>query len=115
MQQSQCDPYGPSPQLKPLSLCQDNSPMYLNTFHDAAHPRGVGPRFEHQRLMLYDCQMSFLFISESQALQWLGSRAANASTDLLHHLHDQENFLITAANATLWDAGSGVYLSLIHI
>ena len=83
--------------------------MYLNTFRDAAHPRGVGPRFEHQRLMLYDCQMSFLFISESQALQWLGSRAANASTDLLHHLHDQENFLIAAANATLWDAGSGVY------
>ena len=74
-----------------LESGMDNSPMYLNAFHDAANPAGVPPQFVGQRLQLYDCQMSFLFISESQALQDLGKRqseilSGTARSRVLVHL-----------------------------
>lgn len=62
-----------------LESGMDNSPMYLNAFHDDENPKGVPPQWINERLQLYDCQMSFLFVSESQALQDLGATVGSKS------------------------------------
>jgi hypothetical protein len=83
--------------------------MYLNTFDSPTNPKRVGPTFANGRLQLYDCQMSFLFVSESLALQELGSKVTGASPAVLSLLKTQSNTMAAAADATLWDESVGIY------
>eukprot|EP01079_Euglenida_sp_SAG-EU17-18_P008042 gene8041-1437_t len=87
-----------------LESGMDNSPMYYRSFDDqrASWDGTTG------RLQLYDCQMSSLFVSKSQALQALAGPAGSADSVAIM-LAQQSHQIAELINAVLWNPAREVY------